>query len=267
MIQEAPLAAVRRIKNALATSGERATLMRAGSLVLFVILWWVAAGLARSRVLPLPDAVVAKLLEFAADGSIFYHTGITLARVAAAFALAMLLGTALGIVLARRPRLDAFFDGWLVIALNVPALVTIVLCYVWFGLTEAAAVLAVSINKIPTVAVIVREGARAINPELMQVAEAFDLPPTRTFLRVYLPQLFPHLMASARSGLALIWKIVLVVELIGRPNGVGFKLGVFFQFFDIVSILAYSIVFIVIVLAIEMVLMRPLERRLTRWRL
>jgi NitT/TauT family transport system permease protein len=260
-------APARTARDAISYSSLRAALTRVGSLVLFVLVWQVAAVIARSPVLPAPRAVGAKLLEYAADGSLFYQSGITLARVVAAFVLAMLLGTGIGIALARRPRVDAFFDSWLVIALNVPALVAIILCYVWFGLTEAAAVLAVSINKIPTVAVIVREGARAVDRELMQVAEAFKLPRSRTFFRVYLPQLVPHLMASARSGLALTWKIVLVVELLGRPNGVGFKLAVFFQFFDIASIFAYSIVFIAVVLAIEMWLLRPLERRLTRWRL
>jgi len=266
-MQEPPIAAPRQSANILNSPRARVALTRTASLVVLVVLWQIMASLVHSRVLPAPDAVGVKLLEYAADGSIFFQTGITLARVAAAFVLAMLFGAAIGIALARRIRLDAFFDSWLVIALNVPALVTIILCYVWFGLTEAAAILAVSVNKVPTVATIVREGARAVDRELLQVAEAFALPWGRAFLRVYLPQLFPHLMASARSGLALIWKIVLVVELIGRSNGVGFKLGIFFQYFDIVSILAYSIVFIVIVLAVEMVLLRPLERHLSRWRL
>ena len=73
-------------------------------------------------------------------------------------------------------------------------------------------------------------------------------------------------MAAARSGLALIWKIVLVVELLGRSNGVGFQLGTFFQFFDIRSILAYTLSFAAVILLVEGSVMRPLERRLTRWR-
>ncbi|UCC57332.1 MAG: ABC transporter permease subunit, partial [Gammaproteobacteria bacterium] len=88
----------------------------------------------------------------------------------------------------------------------------------------------------------------------------------RTFVQVYLPQLYPYLMAAARSGLALIWKIVLVVELLGRSNGVGFQLGTFFQFFDITGILAYTLAFAAVVLVAEIILLRPLERRLTRWR-
>ena len=133
-----------------------------------------------------------------------------------------------------------FLDGWLVLGLNIPALVTIILCYVWFGLTDVAAITAVAINKIPTVIVTVREGARAVDRQLLEVAEVFRLSRTRTLFKVYLPQLYPYLMAAARSGLALIWKIVLVVELLGRSEGIGFQLHVFFQFFDIAGILAYT---------------------------
>jgi NitT/TauT family transport system permease protein len=160
-----------------------------------------------------------------------------------------------------------FLDSWVVLGLNIPALVTIILAYIWLGLTDVAAITAVAVNKIPVVIVTVREGARAVDPELLQVARAFRLSRTRTLTRVYLPQLYPYLMAAARAGLSLIWKIVLVVELLGRSNGVGFQLSIFFQFFDIGGILAYTLVFAGVVLLAEAFLMRPLERRLTGWRL
>ena len=92
------------------------------------------------------------------------------------------------------------------------------------------------------------------------------MPARHTLTQVYLPQLYPYLMAAARSGLALIWKIVLVVELLGRSNGVGFQLGTFFQFFDITSILAYTLAFAAVVMVIEAWIMRPLEKRLLGWR-
>lgn len=240
--------------------------IRALSLLVFVALWWIAAALFDSRLLPGPLAVGKSLLKHLAEGDLLYHTAITLARVAAAFILAMLIGTAFGILMGRSRRVDSVLDGWLVIGLNIPAVVTIILCYIWFGLNESAALVAVAVNKIPTVVVTVREGARAIDRDLMQVAQAFRLSPERRFREVYLPQLYPYLMASARSGLALIWKIVLVVELLGRSNGVGFQLHVYFQFFDIESILAYTFAFVCVILLIEIWMMRPLERRLNRWR-
>ena len=121
-------------------------------------------------------------------------------------------------------------------------------------------------NKIPTVVVTVREGAKAVDRDLMEVARVYRVARLTTLRKVYLPQLYPYLMASARSGLALIWKIVLVVELLGRSNGVGFQLNIFFQFFDIASILAYILAFAAVILVLEAAALRPLEQRLNQWR-
>lgn len=244
----------------------RETWLRGLSLLGFLVVWQLAAMAVNKPLLPAPTVVLSSLWNDLTEGSLLYHLGITLARVAVSFLIAMVLGTALGIVMGRYRDVDAALDSLLVLALNIPALVTIILCYIWFGLTETAAVTAVALNKIPTVVVTVREGARAVDRQLMEVAGVYRVSMRRTFVQVYLPQLYPYLMAAARSGLALIWKIVLVVELLGRSNGVGFQLGTFFQFFDITGILAYTLAFAAVVLVVEAILIRPLERRLTRWR-
>ena len=158
------------------------------------------------------------------------------------------------------------FGGWLTLFLNLPALVTIILCYVWFGLVEAAAIAAVAINKIPNVAVTLREGTRALSRDLAEMAAVYELPWGARMRHVVLPQLYPYLAAAARSGLALVWKIVLVVELLGRSSGVGFEIGVRFQLFDVAGILAYALAFIAVVQAIEWGILQPFERRVTAWR-
>jgi NitT/TauT family transport system permease protein len=66
--------------------------------------------------------------------------------------------------------------------------------------------------------------------------------------------------------LALVWKIVLVVELLGASSGMGFKLGEFFQFFEIDAVLAYALTFVLIIVALETLLVRPWESRVMRWR-
>ncbi len=236
------------------------------SFVALLAVWQLSATLAVSRMLAPPWTVFVVLAEGLGDGELLLHVGITLARVAASFVIAMVIGVAIGIAMGRSKPLDRFFDSWLVLFLNIPALVTIILCYVWFGLIEVAAVAAVAINKIPNVAVTLREGARALDPDYLEMAQVFRLGRVTTLRQVILPQLFPFLMVAARSGLALIWKIVLVVELLGRSNGVGFQLHLFFQLFDVASILAYTIAFVVVILCIELFLLQPLERRANQWR-
>ncbi len=238
----------------------------AASFAVLVVIWQIAAGLLDSRVLPPPVSVLDALVAGFANGEIPYHVAITLARVLVSFLVAMSIGVAVGLAMGRSRALDRFFDGWLILFLNVPALVTIILCYVWFGLIEAAAIAAVAINKIPNVVVTVREGARSIDPGYLEMAQVYRLGRARTIRHVMLPQIFPFIAASARSGLALIWKIVLVVELLGRSDGVGFQLYTAFQLFDVAGILAYTFAFVAVVQAIELGLLQPLERRVNRWR-
>lgn len=236
------------------------------ALPLAVALWAGVALLLQTPLLPSPAAVFETFWQASLSGELPEHLLVTLRRVLISFVLAMTLGTLLGVWMGRSRLANALLDPLLVLFLNLPALVTIILLYVWFGLVEAAAVLAVVVNKVPNVAVTVREGARSLDPKLEQMAQVYGFSRWQRVTHVWLPQLFPYLMAATRGGLALIWKIVLVVELLGRSDGVGFQLHMAFQVFDVASILAYSLAFIAVVQLIELALLQPLERRASSWR-
>ena len=237
------------------------------SLVVLVALWQIGAQFADPVVLPPPSRVAEAWWKLLLNGNIPEAVAVTLWRATKAFVIAMVLGSAIGIALGRNRNLNQFFDGWVMLGLNMPALVVGILCYIWFGLNEFALVLAVVINKVPLVAITVREGAAAIQPDLLHVAKAFRLSRVATFRKVLLPQLYPYLMAAARSGLALIWKIVLVFELLGQSSGIGYQLSANFSLFYVHRVLAYALSFIAVVMVIEAVIVRPLERRATKWRL
>ena len=240
---------------------------RLASLAVLLLIWQVASVLANSTALPPPADVFSFILSETASGELPMHLWATLRRVIIAFSLAMVFGVGLGIVLGRLPVVDRLADSWLLVLLNTPALIITVLCYVWLGLTEIAAIAAVTLNKAPNVAVIMREGARSIDPQLEEMRRAFRFD-RRTWLRhVLLPQLEPYAVAAARSGLALVWKIVLVVELLGRPDGVGFAISYYFQLFDVRALLGYSLVFSAVVLLIDFALLQPLEWHARRWRI
>jgi NitT/TauT family transport system permease protein len=206
------------------------------------------------------------MLDEARSGALALNLGVTLARVAAAFIIAMALGSALGLIMGRSRVSDRLGDPWLIVLLNLPALVIIVLAYIWAGLTETAAVSAVALNKLPIATVTVREGARSLDTALDEMAQVFRMRAWTRIRHIMLPQLAPYLAAAARSGLSLVWKIVLIVELLGRPNGVGFEIGVAFQLFDVTRILAYALAFVAVMLAVETLLVQPLERHIARWR-
>jgi NitT/TauT family transport system permease protein len=236
------------------------------SLLLFFVIWQGLARWLDSPALPTPPAVITVFFDETRSGQLPYHLGVTFARLTVSFVLAMTIGSAIGILLGRREKLDRFFDSWLMIFLNVPALVTIILCYVWFGLVEAAAIAAVVINKLPNVIVTLREGARALDRDLLEMAEAYRFGRVKTLRHVIWPQLFPFVIGASRNGLALIWKIILVVELLGRSNGMGYQLHLYFQMFNVAGILAYTIAFVAVIQFIEAGILKPLDRRARRWR-
>ena len=206
------------------------------------------------------------LVKETASGELPFHLGMTLGRVAAAYVVAMVIGSVIGVLLGSHRRADQFFNPWVILFLNIPALVIIVLAYIWFGLNEAAAIGAVAVNKIPNVVVTMREGARALDPRYAEMAAVYRFGALDRIRHILLPQLQPYLAAASRSGIALIWKIVLVVELLGRSNGVGFQIYLYFQLFDVAAILAYTLAFVAIMLLIELLLVQPFERHATRWR-
>ena len=236
------------------------------SFLALIGLWQVAAHFGNPRLLPGPMAVFGTMESEAASGALFTALGITLARVAASFVLAMAAGSAIGYAMGRSPVFDRVADPWIIVLLNLPALVIIVLAYIWVGLNEAAAIGAVALNKLPVTVVTIREGVRALDTRLDEMALVFGFSPWKRLTHVVAPQLAPYFAAATRAGLSLVWKIVLVVELMGRPNGVGFEINTAFQLFDVPLLLAYALPFTAIMLVIETLMVQPLERHVSRWR-
>ncbi|MEL6679168.1 MAG: ABC transporter permease subunit [Pseudomonadota bacterium] len=229
----------------------------------WVLLAWAKAD---PTVLPQPWEVFAIALGEARSGELWLHLSATLARVAAAFVVAMAVGTALGLWLGRSEGANRWADPWVIVFLNLPALMIIVLCYLWIGLTEVAAITAVAINKTAMVLVTVREGVRALDRPLDEMAQVYRLSRWERLRHVVVPQLAPHLSTAARNGVAVIWKIVLVVEFLGRSNGIGFQIHLYFQLFETGYVLAYALTFVGVMLAVEYALLQPAEARAARWR-
>jgi NitT/TauT family transport system permease protein len=238
----------------------------AASLAALVLAWAFVAAIARSTLLPTPAAVFLFIVHDSLHGDMLFNIAMTLWRVAASFIVAMVFGGAIGLVLGRSRLFDEAFAPWVLVLLNSPALVITALCYIWLGLNEAAAIVAVALNKIPTVAVLLREGVRAFDPALDDMSRVYRFSAWKRLRHVFLPQLTPYLAGATRSGLALVWKIVLVVELLGRPNGVGYAISYYFQLFDVRAVLGYSVAFSLVMLAVEFFVLQPLDDHARRWR-
>src|SRR3954452_23726741 len=125
-----------------ATASRRTPLLLLGlSLVALLVTWQIATVLAADpRLMPGPVAVTRALWRELVAGELLFHLGITLLRVVASFVIAMTLGSAIGYVMGRSRLTDDLLSAWLVFFLNLPALVVIILAYIWIGLDETAAI-------------------------------------------------------------------------------------------------------------------------------
>ena len=101
------------------------------SIFLLVIIWQSVSLLASSDVFPSVVDILKSLFDHLLNKDLLFHIGVTLQRVIIAFFIAMFFGVILGIMMGLSSKINAFFDIFLIIGLNMPALVTIIICYIY----------------------------------------------------------------------------------------------------------------------------------------
>ena len=236
------------------------------SVVVFVAVWGLVAALAQSSDLPTPWAVAVFIVHDIGQGDMLYQIGMTLWRATASFVIAMVIGGGLGFLFGRSDRADQAFMPWVLILMNTPVLVIAVLCFIWFRTTETSAILAVVLAKFPNNTVIIRDGVRAFDPGLDDIGTIYRFSFPKRLRHIFLPQAMPFVIAAARSGIGIVWKIVLVVELFGLSSGVGFEISKYFGLFEVKEIIGYSVAFSLVMLAVEVLVLQPLDDHARRWR-
>jgi NitT/TauT family transport system permease protein len=187
-------------------------------------------------------------------------------RMLASFAVAMAVGIVVGTVMGLYRRGEQTLDLWVMVGLTVPSLCYIIVSFMWLGLNERAAVLAIAWTTFPSIAINVWQGVKAVDQRLVDMARVFRASRWRRTVRVVLPQSLPFLMAAARFGLGVVWKVTVLVELLGRSDGIGYMLNYSFQMFDMADVFAWTLLFTLVMLAIELAVLKPVEARLFRWR-
>lgn len=233
---------------------------------LSLLLVWVLAARAAPNLIPGPVETLQFVAREYQRGVLIKHLLVTTQRVLSAFAVGMVIGVAAGAAMGASKRVDDLLQGWLVVLLTIPRILLFVVAYLTIGLSDQALVVALVITIVPTIVVAVREGARAIDGSLVEMARAFRRSPAATWLHVVLPQLVPYIVGTARGALALAWKMVVLGELLGRTSGVGYQISFYFQFFNMTGILAYGVTMMVLLALFDLGVMGALQRLAFRWR-
>jgi NitT/TauT family transport system permease protein len=242
------------------------TTPRVLSIAALLLIWVILSMLFPPSIVPGPVPVVKAMWQNIQSGQAFYHIYKTLLRVGFGLVLTMVLGIAAGTIMGLYRKGEAFLDAWVTVGLTVPAIVYSIICLLWFGLNDRAAIIAIGVSAFPTVAISIWQGIKGIDTQLVNMANAFHIPRNAIVRKIVFPQLVPHILGAMRYALGICWKICTTVELIGMSSGVGYMMSYWFGMFSMTQVFAWTLSFLLVMFAIEYLLFKPVEKRLTRWR-
>ena len=243
-----------------------ALILRVASLAVLLVVWQFLSLMLTARYVPGPLLTLSALAENIASGAILRHFTATMLRMLVSFALAMALGVVIGTLMGLYRRCEQTLDLWVMVGLTIPSLCYIIVSFLWLGLNDRAAVLAISWTTFPSIAINIWQGVKAVDQRLVDMACVFRASRWRCTVRVVIPQVLPYMMAAARFGLGVGWNVTVLVELLGRSDGIGYMLNYSFQMFKMADVFAWTLFFSVVMLVIELAMLKPLENRLFRWR-
>jgi NitT/TauT family transport system permease protein len=236
------------------------------SLVVLCGLWEAAALIFGARYLPGPVPTAARLAQLFATDQVVGNLAPTILRVLGGFAVAEVLGVILGVIMGLSRSWEKFLELGVMVGLTIPSLCYIILSFLWFGLNELAAIVAIGLTTFPIIAINVWSGVKSIDGQLNDMAWTFGISRGERIAKVIAPQITPYIVAAARYGFGVAWKVTIFVELMGLTNGVGFQLNYSFQIFDMASVFAWTLLFTIVMLILELAVFKPTEQWLFRWR-
>ena len=240
--------------------------LRVASILTLILIWWLLSLFFPPTLIPKPSETFTEVATIVSTGNFFSEMGSTLRRVGVGFGIAMILSIPLGILMGTLRSFESFFEPPVILGLTMPGLIWAVLMIMFFGLNETSAYAAVAITIMPMLAISIWQGTKSIDKDLIDMSKAFHASPWSKVVDVILPQLISHILAAIRYGLGLAWKVVVVVEMFGLSNGVGYQVVRGFNIFSMKAVLAWAISFLVVMIIIEFGMIGWLEKAVTKWR-
>jgi NitT/TauT family transport system permease protein len=239
---------------------------RLALVAILVGVWWVASLPLPHFVLPGPPLVLEALTALSASGDLWSNLGITLGRVASGFVMATLIGLPLGIVLGANRRLGEFFEPIIPVMNTVSSAIWAIFAIIWFGISNATTIFVVFMTAMPLIITNVWQGTRTVNADFIELAHTLRMPQHKVMAKIYLPTILPHFFSGARLAFGFGWRVSLVAETLGSSSGVGYRLRQAADLIQTDQVFAWTITLVVMMAALEMGVLRPLENHLFRWK-
>lgn len=194
----------------------------------------VQAGLLDKALVPAPHTAMttwwvwifgsAAALQGPYDGTWLINVWASTQRVLLGFAIAAVLGSAIGILIGwfRLPRL--LFQPLIDVLRPIPITAWVPFAVVFFGISGASSIMLIALGAFFPIALNAAAGAQGTPPVLVSAARMLGTTPRRVVWRVVLPAALPPVVTGLRVGLAIAWVLVIVSEMVAVKSGLGFSL-------------------------------------------
>ena len=252
--------------------GESRALVIARTAFPFLVLalaWEITAhlGVFPPRLFPPLEDVAGALIRLTEAGILPHHVLDTLIRLLAGFALAAIVGVAVGFAMGRSRRAEDVLLPLVSIGAPIPGLAYAPLFLLWFGLGNQSAVLLVAFVSAFPVIFNTWTGVKAVKEIWLRSAQAMGADNRRMLRHIILPGALPFILTGLRLGLAQAWRILVGVEMLASvPWGLGWMIFGAREFLNTDVMLAGVAVIGVIGLALEKLVFQRLEQfTVVRW--
>jgi NitT/TauT family transport system permease protein len=195
--------------------------------VAMVVLLGLWATLARvgdypTFLLPTPGQVWRRFLEVAGDGSLWYHTSITLLEILGGLALGLSAAMLLGYVLAKSPLIERFLSPYIVASQSVPIVALAPLLIVWFGFGLTSKVLICALTIFFPVLINTIVGLRSVEEDLIELMQSLRATRWQVFRFLEVPAALPVFLGGLKVGVTLSVIGAVVGEFAQSDRGLGF---------------------------------------------
>jgi ABC-type nitrate/sulfonate/bicarbonate transport system permease component len=190
--------------------------------VIIAVGWQVGASALAPSYIARPLRTAGEIPAVFSDQQFLSGTGSTLLAVLEGLAIAVLAGTATGLVMGRVRDIDRALRLYVDSFYAMPLVALVPLLTVWFGYTPTARLAVVVIEATLPITFSVAEGGRSLESSYVEVARAYRAPWWRVWAGVALPASVPYLLSGIdlAIGRALIGAVV--AEFIAGLNGLGY---------------------------------------------
>jgi NitT/TauT family transport system permease protein len=234
------------------------------SIAAFVAVWGLASILIGPKILPRPIDVAPPLGDLLSTGSFLGPLYESLSRTTIGFVVGFISGLAIGIAVAKAEWFRISASPLLNILLFAPTLVIIFLSIAILGTGPISIAVITGVTVAPNVAIYTRDVLRDFDPELVAMSDSFQVRNRQRIKDMYLPYLVPAMLAAARIGFSMSWKVIMLSEVFGFPGGLGFQIRINYTVYNLTQLLAWLAVFVIALLLIEQ-LLREAERVFVKW--